>query len=493
MPNAAPSRAGSTVVARRTNGSRRYRDHRKLHAGQFEHGSKLEYGLTSRPASRVTSKHGLAAAGTCDHLGGVEKMSRAFDDSPAPPEAVGRSSEPGAVAKEGASTAVPRSSPRVLVVLNTSAAWCRGILRGFMAAAHEHDWTLLHYHPDADIDWLAAEWAPDVIVFGPDFPVESLERLGPAALVSVNFDRSAEGIASVCLDEKAIATRALLHLLDTGLRQLSTFRFDGAPFAIARERAFVEGALAAGAQVIPGWGSHGAELERQVEVPAAIFEWLRGLPKPCGIFTCTDLWGRAVARYVRAAGFSVPEEVALVGADNDELECELISPPLSSVIIPWQELGRKAAHIVHRALAGRAIKGLRSCSAPLDVVARRSSNIFAVGDPLVAKAVHWIRDNATRRMTVSTVATAVGGGRKRLERRFRAALDRTVHDEIRRAHVDVAKGLLERTTESLAEIAKRSGFTNAALLSVAFQREMGMTPGLYRRCMRQELARGREN
>jgi LacI family transcriptional regulator len=377
----------------------------------------------------------------------------------------------------------------VLVVLNTAAAWCRGILRGFMAEAHEHDWTLLHYHPDADMSWLATEWAPDVAVIGPELPMDAVMRLAPARLVSVNLDRTAQGIASVCLDEEAIARLALEHLYQTGLRHFSTFRFDGSPFAIARERAFIEGARAAGAQVTPGWGSDGAVFERRVEVPADIFEWLKQLPKPCGIFTCTDLWGRAVARYVRAAGLSVPEQVALVGVDNDVLECELISPPLSSVMIPWQELGRNAAHLVLLALARRSIEGKRLCSTPIAVMARRSSDVFAVSDPLVAQAVRWIRANAEQRVSVSMVAAAMGGGRKRLERRFRAALDRTVHDEIRRAHVDVAKRLLEATELGLVEVARQSGFTNAALLSTAFHRETGMPPGLYRRRVQHELGR----
>jgi transcriptional regulator GlxA family with amidase domain len=90
---------------------------------------------------------------------------------------------------------------------------------------------------------------------------------------------------------------------------------------------------------------------------------------------------------------------------------------------------------------------------------------------------------------VSMVAAAMGGGRKRLERRFRAALDRTVHDEIRRAHVDVAKKLLEATELGLVDVARQSGFTNAALLSTAFHRETGMPPGLYRRRMQHELGR----
>jgi LacI family transcriptional regulator len=93
----------------------------------------------------------------------------------------------------------------------------------------------------------------------------------------------------------------------------------------------------------------------------------------------------------------------------------------------------------------------------------------------------WIREHADRRLTVPMVARAIGGGRQRLERRFRRALDRTVQEEIRRSHVEAAKHWLGSTRASMAEVAKRSGFTNAWLLNAAFQRELGMPPGTYRR------------
>src|SRR3954447_8527400 len=95
--------------------------------------------------------------------------------------------------------------PCVLVMVNTDAAWSRGILRGFMAGAHERGWTLLHYHPSSNLSWLADEWAPAAAVIGPELRTEALARLAPASLVSVTVDRSTDGIASVCLDEASIA------------------------------------------------------------------------------------------------------------------------------------------------------------------------------------------------------------------------------------------------------------------------------------------------
>jgi LacI family transcriptional regulator len=381
-------------------------------------------------------------------------------------------------------------APRVLVVLDTNAAWSRGILRGFMAEANQRGWTLLHYHPNSSLSWLAAEWTPAVTVIGPALDSEAVARLAPASLVSVTVDRSHAGIASVCPDEHAIAALALAHLLSTGLRDVTTFRFDESPFAVARERAFVEGARAAGARVAVGWGSEEAASAPRAEDPAAMTAWVRSLPRPCGVFTCTDGWARAVERYARVAGLRIPEDLALIGANNDELECELMSPPLSSVMIPWQELGRHAAILVARALEGHAIAGERVAVAPTSVVARRSSDVIAIGDELVAEAVRFIRENSERRLTVTMVARAVGGGggRQRLERRFRSVLDRTVQAEIRRAHVETAKRLLDTTRLALSEVARRSGFTSAALLNAAFQREFGVAPGAYRRRVRRETS-----
>ena len=378
------------------------------------------------------------------------------------------------------------SAPRVLIMLNTDSAWSRGILRGFMATAHERGWALLHYNSSSDLRWLS-QLAPQAAVIGPELDKAALRKLGPATLVCVTVDRTKEGIASVCLDEAAIARLAHEHLYATGVRNVSTFRYDQSQFAVERERAFVEAANAAGLRVAPGWGSGDASPATREENPAAMTAWLRGLPKPCGVFTCTDGWGRTVARYAHLAGLRIPEDIALVGADNDALECELISPPLSSVVIPWHEVGQSAAKLVRAALAGQPPEAARVVIRPIAVVARRSSDLLAVDDPLVARAVAWIRANVARRMTVTMVARAAASGRHRMERAFRRALGRTVQEEIRRAHVDSAKRLLETSRSSLSEIAKLSGFTNPALLTVAFQREVGVTPGLYRRRVQQEL------
>jgi LacI family transcriptional regulator len=379
-------------------------------------------------------------------------------------------------------------APRVLAILNMGTGWSRGVLRGFVAAAHERRWTVLHYPPPVDLEALVQKFAPSAILIGPDSGKVPFVSPFPVPIVSVALDLSSDGIPSVCPDEERIGILALEHLLATGLRQVSTFRLDGSQFGIARERAFVTGARKAGARVAVGWGSEGAPWPGRGDDAEGIINWLLALPKPCGLFTCADHWARIVARYVRLAGLKVPDDVALIGVDNDVVECELLAPPLSSVMVPWPELGNHAARLTQRLLNGQRLERQRWLTPPIAVATRRSSELFAIEDALVAKAVRWIRQNAHQRLNVPMVAAAVGGGRKRLERRFRRTLDRTVQEEIRRARVETAKKLLRTSRAGLVEIAKQSGFSNAALLSVAFRREVGMPPGVYRRRVHETLA-----
>lgn len=372
------------------------------------------------------------------------------------------------------------SGPRVLVVLDVFAAWSRGILKGFAEVADELGWTLLHYHPDLDLHWLLRTWKPDAtVLMAHDATVASLA--GATVVVSVNHDATRHGYPSVVLDEHRIGKLACEHLLKKGLRHLTTFRFDDSEFAEARTRAFVEAAISKHAHVAPGWWRDNAVPARTQEVPAALVKWLRDLPKPCGIFAATDTWARVVARYAQAGDFHIPEAIALLGADNDVVQCELTSPWLSSVAIPWRSMGQQAANLVRLGLSGKTARSRPVVIAPVDVVARRSTDVTAVTSPEVARAIAWIGEHSSRKLTLLSVARAVGVSRQRLERLFHASIGRTVMQEVRRSRVTRAKSLLSTTSNDLSTIAKLSGFSTLAMLSVAVRADTGMPPSVYRR------------
>src|SRR3974390_802696 len=233
------------------------------------------------------------------------------------------------------------SGPRVLIVLAPTAAWSRGVLRGFSELGQEQGWDLVHYFPGTDLAWLDRYWEPTATVLGPEGGDDWPKAVRSKGGVSVDCERTAQGVPSVCLDEKQIGELALDHLLSKGLSRVTAFRYDDSPFAIAREQAFLGAASASGAQLAaPWWSGH---LEPSQMDPATLSSWVGSLPKPCGVFACCDAWAQVVIRYAGAADVRVPEGLAVLGGDNDPTICELTTPPLSSVTVPWQSMGRHAA------------------------------------------------------------------------------------------------------------------------------------------------------
>jgi LacI family transcriptional regulator len=206
-----------------------------------------------------------------------------------------------------------------------------------------------------------------------------------------------------------------------------------------------------------------------------------------GLFACNDVWGCQLSEACRQSEVAVPEEVAILGVDNDDLLCELARPSLSSVAVPGEAIGFEAAALLDRMLRrgrGEARPGTRKpplLLPPRQVVTRRSSDILAVDDPYVAEALGVIRRRSGRATSVDDVVDLVPLSRRSLERRFRNCLGRGVWEEIRRVQVERAKELLAGTELPMSAVAAAAGFSESKQLSVVFRQETRMTPTAFRR------------
>jgi LacI family transcriptional regulator len=212
--------------------------------------------------------------------------------------------------------------------------------------------------------------------------------------------------------------------------------------------------------------------------------WLQALAKPVGIFAGHDVWALQVVEACRFAGLRVPEDIAVVGVDNDDLLCELARPSLSSVIVPAERVGYEAAALLDRLLAGQQPPRQPVFIPPPGVVSRQSSDVLAIEDPVVAQAVRFLRDSAHLPLRVADVLRAVPVSRRALERRFQAVFERGLAAEIRRLRIDKARQLLAESDLPMNRIAERSGFSSQYQLSRAFRREVGTTPTAYRSAAR---------
>ena len=217
------------------------------------------------------------------------------------------------------------------------------------------------------------------------------------------------------------------------------------------------------------------------QLQEAIGAWLSPLPKPVGVLAANDVRARHVLEACRRFGFRVPDDVAVLGVDNDDLICELATPPLSSIVQGTEEIGYRAARLLDDLMRRRARRVTNILVDPVTIVERASTDLIATSDRVVADALRVIRQQACGGIGVAQVARGIGVSRSTLDGHFRRTVGRSVHDEILRVQVNSARTLLAATDLPLDEIARRAGFCHAQYLSAIFKRECGQTPGDYRR------------
>ena len=174
----------------------------------------------------------------------------------------------------------------------------------------------------------------------------------------------------------------------------------------------------------------------------------------------------------------------MIGVDNDTLVCQLCSAPLSSVIPNAEQIGYLAAEKLSNLMNGEKEPELTTTVPPLGIVTRRSTDMIAVADKDVATALRFIREHACKGITVSDIASRISISRSTLERRMRESIDRTPQQQIRHVQISRVRELLAESDESLSQIANLCGFEHPEYMHVVFKREVGVTPGDFRRSTR---------
>lgn len=194
-----------------------------------------------------------------------------------------------------------------------------------------------------------------------------------------------------------------------------------------------------------------------------------------------DVAAHGLADMCQLLGLRVPDDVAILGVDDDELECQLAFPSLSSVAIPAERIGFEAASMLDRMLSGERVPADVLFLPPIRVVTRQSTSMFAVDEPVVTAALHYIRNHLEQPLRVGRIAAALVVRRRVLEQKFRALLRRSVLDEIHRARVDRVKDLLSGSDLPMSEVAVQAGFSSPQRMATVFRKIAGLTPGDYRR------------
>ncbi len=285
----------------------------------------------------------------------------------------------------------------------------------------------------------------------------------------------------VNVDLAAAGGLAARHLLDRGFRTFGVLSREGDSAAdrlVAGFRAAV-GDRGFRADVLPV--PMPDDVSDWLRLQKPLSRWIKSFTPPLGVFATEDILGRHLCDACLRAGLRIPDDVAIVGSGNTSLLCDLLEPTLSSVEHGFERVGRRAAEVLEALMSGRKAPRGPIELPPAGVVSRRSSDQFAVEDPTVASAMRAIWARSAKPMTVASLLAEIPSSRRTLERRFREVLGRTIHDEIRRAHLERSKRLLVETREPLKAVAVQAGFRDPQQFSRVFRAAESVTPQEYRR------------
>ena len=395
---------------------------------------------------------------------------------------------------EGTAEMNVAGTPRVALLIETARGYGRGLLRGIVRYARLHGpWAF--YVTPGDFEQMLPkmrQWDGTGIIARIETP-----RVARAILqsglptIALGLSRKQlrpgsplAGLSHLASDSFGAAAMAAEHLLERHFRHYAFVGVAGRVWSDERQEGFCRRIREAGFEPIVYPAPARPRQHSWAREQSALARWLAALPKPAGVMACNDDRGREVLEACRAAGVRVPEDLAVVGVDNDELLCELAEPPLSSVVLNAEQGGYRAAELLDRMMRGEVSEPRRLFVEPLCAVTRRSSDIVAVDDTEVAAALRAIHAGAGSPIRINELVERLHISRRALEMRFHKALGRTIHEEIERVRLDRAKRLLVESDFCMPRIAAMAGYQTASYLGQLFRRRLGMTPSQYRRWVR---------
>jgi LacI family transcriptional regulator len=380
-----------------------------------------------------------------------------------------------------------RKLPHVALLIETSRGYGRSLLRGVIRYQREHRPWSIFFQPHAlgapPPLWLK-NWHGDGILARIDdrTMARAIRRTGLPA-VDLRFSVPGLSLPGVGIDNQAVVRLAFEHLANSGFKQ---FGFFGPPprrntWMDLRRDLFRGLAQKAGCSCHVFEAASRRSTATWEEGQEQVAAWVLSLPKPVGIMASNDDCGQQVLDACRRVNVLVPDEVAVIGVDNDEILCNLSSPPLSSVDINTQQVGYEAAALLERMMAGQPAPPRPLLLAPHRVVARESTDVLATEDRQLAAAIRHIREHACEGLRLKDSAQWTNLSRRELERRMQKLLGRCPKEEITRVQVERAKRLLTETDLPVAAIAAKCGFGEPKYFNQVFHAKAGLPPGAYRR------------
>jgi LacI family transcriptional regulator len=376
------------------------------------------------------------------------------------------------------------SSPRkVALLLESSHEFGRGLMFGFIRYSRIYGpWIFYKQTGGRNRRWPSLkDWQPDGIV------MRLKDKIPPAPAIGIRNKRTGSlepgpRWPRIVGDNQAFGRMAAKHFLERKFRHFGFCSHADRPWLLSRGRAFTESIAEAGFQAYVYNDLYKRHYNNWAMEEKHLIKWLKTLPIPIGIMTSSDDRAQELIEAARGTGYRIPEDVAVLGVDNDEFICESCVPELSSIALDFERAGYEAACLLDRLMSGEeTMKGQRIVIQPSHIVTRRSTDVWVIDDPVVTNALHYIRENIRKPLQATDVAKGISVSRSCLYSRFLKVLGRSVYDEIRKARIQAISSLLVDRNLSIEEISGAFGYNSSAHFARYFKTATGMTPSTYRK------------
>lgn len=365
---------------------------------------------------------------------------------------------------------------------------CRGIYQ--YARLHAPHWELLHADPNVAALTDVKTWGLEGIIG--ILGRSDLSEAGKAAApycVNIHGGEVFSGLPQIGISNRAIGEVAADYFMTLGFTHFAYFGLPGQDYSDGRWDGYrtrlAEHDFTASQFENP-------KIKKQPIVPLnyeplvqdEFEQWLINQPKPLALFIVDDLRSSLIYQTCRRLNLIIPDDVAILGVNDDDIYCYKTNPPLSSIWLPFRVVGYRAAQMMAQMLSSGEIPTEPILLEPGGVTERASTAIISIEDKKVIEALRFISENAGNRITVDQIAKAVGLSLRVLEKRFSTHLNCSPQTELRRAQIEIAKNALRETDLTIEEIADIAGFSSGNYLSQTFKKLVGQTPGIYRRSHR---------
>lgn len=328
--------------------------------------------------------------------------------------------------------------------------------------------------------------AYDGIIARADPPIQRLvKRLG-VPLVNAQYEHHKPGMATVRIDNEATGRLAAEHLLNRGYSRFGVLVSGRGKNRLDITQAFTERIeeedKTCDIQTLPEGDA--ADASHWVRMENFLEQWVVQMQPPMGLFIESTITARLLVEMGHELGLRVPQDLAVLCYENNRAMDE-VSTQLSAIENNYERFGYEAAALLDRLMDGQPVPDSPILVPPQGIIARTSTDYFAVEDELVAQALKFISENLAGKLTVESIAYELAVSPRTLQNRFDAALGHGVGSEVRRFRLAAAKIMLAEPERTVASIATRVGFASSAVMSQAFTRELGMSPTAFRK---QQLA-----